>query len=91
MNPGARIRSGVILNTARAIEHDCVVGDDEHVSPGGAARVGEGAWVGANATVLPGVSVGAWAVVGAGAVVLKDVAEGDAVVGNPAKPIQEKK
>jgi maltose O-acetyltransferase len=51
-------------------------------------RIGEGAWIGANATVLPGCDVGRRAVVGAGAVVLEPV-PADAVVGGvPARPIQ---
>lgn len=54
------------------------------------ARLGRGAIVGANATVLPGVLVGAGAVVGAGSVVVKDVAAGTVVAGNPARPINTK-
>jgi acetyltransferase-like isoleucine patch superfamily enzyme len=44
-----------------------------------------GAKIGANATILPGVRVGAGALVGAGAVVTKDVPPGVVVVGNPAR------
>jgi maltose O-acetyltransferase len=51
-------------------------------------RIGEGAWIGANATVLPGCNVGRRAVVGAGAVVLEPVPT-DAVVGGvPARRLQ---
>jgi len=41
-----------------------------------------------NATILPGVSIGNNARIGAGAVVTKNVAEGQTVVGVPAKPIE---
>jgi len=41
--------------------------------------------LGANATILPKVTIGAWALVGAGAVVTKDVPEHGLVVGNPAR------
>ena len=41
--------------------------------------------IGANATLLPGVRIGARALVGAGAVVTRDVAPGTLVVGNPAR------
>lgn len=44
-----------------------------------------GASIGANATILPGVSVGEGAMVGAGAVVTKDVPPYALAVGNPAK------
>lgn len=46
------------------------------------------AWIGAGATILPGVTVGENAVVAAGAVVTKDVAPNTIVGGNPAKFIK---
>jgi UDP-2-acetamido-3-amino-2,3-dideoxy-glucuronate N-acetyltransferase len=45
----------------------------------------EGASIGANATILPGVSIGRGAMVGAGAVVTHDVPPYAVVVGNPAR------
>lgn len=47
-----------------------------------------GASIGANATILPGITIGAGAMVGAGAVVVHDVPAGVTVVGNPAKEIR---
>lgn len=44
-----------------------------------------GAWIGAGATILPGVTVGKFAVVGAAAVVTRDVPDYAVVVGNPAR------
>lgn len=49
--------------------------------------IGENAFIGARAFVLPGVQIGDHAVVGAAAVVTADVADGQRVAGNPAKPI----
>lgn len=46
------------------------------------------AWIGAGATILPGVSVGKHAVVGAASVVTKDVPDYAVAVGNPAKVIK---
>ncbi|MBB1079227.1 sugar O-acetyltransferase [Limosilactobacillus sp. STM2_1] len=48
----------------------------------------ENAWIGANATVLPGVTIGKNAVVAAGAVVTKDVPDNAVVAGVPAKVIK---
>ena len=49
--------------------------------------IGKNVWIGAGATVLPGVTVGDNAVIGAGSVVTKNVEADTVVAGNPAKPI----
>jgi acetyltransferase-like isoleucine patch superfamily enzyme len=49
----------------------------------------EYAKIGANATLLPGITVGENALVGAGSVVAKDVPAGWIVSGNPAKPMRK--
>lgn len=48
----------------------------------------EYAWIGAGATILPGVCIGKHAIVGAGSVVTKDVPDYAVAVGNPAKVIK---
>ena len=45
-------------------------------------------WIGAGASILPGVTVGENAIVGAGSVVTKDVEANTIVAGNPAKVIK---
>ena len=45
----------------------------------------KGASIGANATILPGITLGENCLVGAGSVVTKDVPQNAIVVGNPAK------
>lgn len=47
-------------------------------------HVSEGASIGANATILPGITIGSHAMVGAGSVVTMDVPPYAIVVGNPA-------
>jgi maltose O-acetyltransferase len=47
--------------------------------------VEKGAWIGAGAIVLSGVTVGEYSIVGAGSVVIKDVPAHATVVGNPAR------
>lgn len=52
-------------------------------------HIGRNVWIGANAVVLPGVSIGDGAVVAAGAVVTKDVPPCTIVGGVPAKKLKE--
>lgn len=51
-------------------------------------EIQDSAWIGANVTILPGVTVGKGAIVAAGAVVLKDVEENTLVGGVPASFIK---
>jgi acetyltransferase-like isoleucine patch superfamily enzyme len=51
-------------------------------------RVERAAAIGSGAVILGGVTIGAGSLVGAGAVVTRDVAPGETVAGNPAKPLR---
>ncbi|MDO5832246.1 MAG: DapH/DapD/GlmU-related protein [Methanobrevibacter sp.] len=46
-------------------------------------------WLGANVTILPGVTIGNNVVVGAGAVVTKDIPDNSLALGVPAKVIRK--
>jgi acetyltransferase-like isoleucine patch superfamily enzyme len=48
----------------------------------------QGAWIGAGASILPGVTVGRYAIVGTSAVVTKDVPDYAVVAGVPAKVLK---
>src|ERR1700726_628906 len=50
-------------------------------------RLDIGASIGANATVLPGITIGQWGMVGAGATITRDVPPHALFVGNPAKQV----
>ena len=52
-------------------------------------KIGSGVWVGANVTILPGVTIGDACIIAAGAVVTKDVPDGSVVAGVPAKVIKQ--
>jgi UDP-2-acetamido-3-amino-2,3-dideoxy-glucuronate N-acetyltransferase len=58
--------------------------DDWEVTP---TLVRRGAAVGANSTVLPGITLGRWSMVGAGSVVTRDVHDHALVRGNPARRV----
>jgi acetyltransferase-like isoleucine patch superfamily enzyme len=51
-------------------------------------KIGNKVWIGANATILPGVTIGDGAIIAAGAVVTKDVAPRNMVGGVPARFIK---
>lgn len=59
-------------------------------SEGKPVKIGDKCWIGMNAVILPGVTLGDNTVVGAGAVVTKSFPEGHCVIGgNPAKKIKD--
>lgn len=78
---GSLIGHNVVLAT---INHDLNPenGRKNHYAP---IFIGAHVWIGSNATILPGVSIGEWAVVGAGAVVTEDVPPFTVVGGVPAR------
>lgn len=78
------------------VAHDCQIGDFVTFAPAvrcnGRIVVGDHAYLGTNAVLMPGqvdkpLVIGEGAVVGMGAVILKDVAPYTTVVGNPARSV----
>jgi acetyltransferase-like isoleucine patch superfamily enzyme len=62
--------------------------EDRHSLVPQPIHIKKNAWIGANATILPGVTIGENSIVAAGAVVSKDVADNSIVGGIPAKFIK---
>ncbi len=89
---GCRIGRFVLINRKVSLGHDVIVEDFVTLGPGadigGTCHLKGGAFIGIGATIAPGVVVGRNAIVGAGAVVIKDVADGCTIVGNPALVIK---
>src|SRR5438552_3575992 len=90
---GVRLGDGVFVGPAAVLTNDV---RPRAVKPGGEPLadadwevspivVDNGASIGANATVIGGVHIGAWAMVGAGAVVTHDVPAHALVLGVPAR------
>lgn len=52
-------------------------------------HIGENVWIGANAVVLPGITIGDNSVIGAGSVVTKDIPPNVVAVGNPCRVLRE--
>jgi sugar O-acyltransferase (sialic acid O-acetyltransferase NeuD family) len=95
--PGAVVTTNVELgrhthlNVNSSVSHDSRVGSYVTISPGavicGSCLIEDGVYIGANACVLQGVTVGKGSIIGAGACVVADVEPGKTVVGVPARPI----
>ena len=90
---GVSLFDGIVLEAGVFVGPNAAFVNDRHPRSRAAGwkkemvRVKKGATVGANATVMGGVTIGDYALVGAGAVVLKDVPPFTAVAGNPARVI----
>ena len=52
-------------------------------------HIGENVWIGANAVVLPGITIGDNSVIGVGSVVTKDIPPNVVAVGNPCRVLRE--
>lgn len=81
---GCFIGHNVVLAT---INHD-LYPENNRVNHYAPIKLGKSVWVGSNATILAGVTIGDWAVVAAGAVVTHDVPPLTIVGGVPAKVIR---
>ena len=92
VNADAVIGHGTILNTACSVDHDCVLDDFVHVSPGarlaGNVHVGARSWIGIGAVVREGIRIGSDVMVGAGTVVVTNLPDGARVAGVPARPLE---
>ncbi len=51
--------------------------------------IGNNVWIGANTTILPGVTIGDNSVIGAGSVVSRDIPANVVAVGTPCRPVRE--
>ncbi len=76
-----RISKGVVI-----LAHDATTFKDIGVTLVAPVKILEGTFIGTRAIILPGVTIGPRAMVAAGSVVNRDIPEGKAAAGNPARP-----
>jgi UDP-2-acetamido-3-amino-2,3-dideoxy-glucuronate N-acetyltransferase len=82
---GVTIENGVFVGPNVAFANDLVPRAKVYLPTYDRTLLCEGASIGANATLLCGITIGRFALVGAGAVVTSDVPDHGLVVGNPAR------
>lgn len=85
---GVTLEDGVVLGPNVVFTDDLHPKCPRYLECVGGVVVRKKAKIGANSTILPGVSIGEGALVGSGSVVTKDVSAGSVVVGNPARVIK---
>lgn len=89
-------QGGITIGDGSLIGHNTVMATLNHdISPDRRADmhpapivIGDNVWIGSNATVLPGVTIGDHSVVAAASVVTKDVPARSVVVGSPARVVR---
>ncbi|NLZ82122.1 MAG: acetyltransferase [Clostridiales bacterium] len=92
INCCTEIGNGGIINTGSTIDHDNLIEDYVHISPGvhtaGTVRIGKGTWLGVGSIVSNNINIISGCKVGAGAVVVKDITESGTYVGVPARRVK---
>jgi sugar O-acyltransferase (sialic acid O-acetyltransferase NeuD family) len=91
INCCTRIGKGCIINTGASIDHDNIIEDYSHISPGahlaGTVKVGQRSWLGVGSVVSNNVKITSGCKVGAGAVVVKDITEPGTYIGVPVRRV----
>jgi len=83
------LENDVFLAPGVTIANDLYPGDERSAELMAGPRIGAGAQIGVNVTILPFVRIGAGALIGAGSVVTRDIPPAVVAYGNPAVPRRE--
>ncbi len=92
---------GVDIGNLVIIAGHCYIAASEHIYTGNTAvrfqgetsvgiKIGDGVWIGANSTLLDGVTIGNNTIIGAGSVVTRSLPPDFICFGAPCKPIRKK-
>lgn len=94
INSSTRIGRGCIINTSCCIDHDSLIDDFVHISPGanlaGSVTIGKSSWIGIGSTIINNVSICEDCIVGAGSLVLDSIKESGTYYGVPVKLLPHK-
>lgn len=85
---GARIEDDVFIGPNATLTNDSMPRSKQYPESFSGITLKKGCSIGANATLLPGITIGQGSMVGAGSVVTKNIPDHAIVVGNPAEIIR---
>jgi sugar O-acyltransferase (sialic acid O-acetyltransferase NeuD family) len=89
LQAGVNIGDNCSIHIGALIGHETTISNDTFIAHGvsvsGCCNIGQGCFIGTNASILPRVKIGNWVTIGAGSVVRKDVPDGAVIVGNPGQ------
>ncbi len=91
INTGTKIGKGCIINTGVTVDHDNLISDYVHLSPGvhlaGNVKIDAGTWLGIGCVVCNNTSITSECIIGAGAAVVKSITISGTYVGVPARRV----
>lgn len=92
INTGTVVGRHCIVNTSSSLDHDNILEDYVHISPGshlaGTVKICEGTWICAGVTIINNITIGKNNIIGAGATVVRNVEEENSTfVGIPVKKL----
>jgi len=82
---GITIKDGVFIGPNVTFTNDIKPRSKDYPENYLKTTISEGASLGANSTILPGITIGKYAMTGAGSVVTRNVEDFNLVIGNPAR------
>lgn len=92
LQAGVQVGNNSSIHMGSLIGHESKIGDTvfiaHAVSVSGCCEIGDGCFIGTNATILPRIRIGKWSTIGAGTVVTRDIPDYSVVVGNPGKVLK---
>lgn len=96
INTGTIVGKHCIINTSSSLDHDNILEDYVHISPGshlaGTVKISEETWICAGVTVINNITIGKNNVIGAGATVIRNIVEENSTfIGVPVKKLLKTK
>ncbi|NLZ83744.1 MAG: acetyltransferase [Clostridiales bacterium] len=91
INGATTIGNCTIINTSSSIDHECIINDFVHLSPGsilcGNVSIGANTHIGAGSVIKQGLSIGSDTMIGMGSVVLTNIRANTTAFGNPCREV----